>query len=278
MMVTCLLCGEAASVGALCSSHSEELASCQDLTAEQVLVEPVDAPVGWLVDQWGRGHAIGHGMTIGRDYAHCGLTIMHHSVSARHARILFDEYNAILMDTGSLNGTHINGTRMREARLRSGDRVVFGEVTLLFTDRAAPTSGLPHGVGGTVPIKKSAFISMAVRLRKDGQVADLLQRGDGGVIRTDSGALDLAQLEFALLRTLIEEALRATDREFHFIATDTLLRGLDFRTLAPTSENLRELVRRIRRKLKRLGLDGVIESKRGVGYRLGWHVESSSGT
>lgn len=271
-MARCLFCDQAAAVGALCTAHAEGLVGCTDITAGQIIGRPMSQPMGWLVDQWGRTHALAQTTLIGRDHEQCALAVMHHSVSARHARIELDGKQAQVRDAGSLNGTCVNQTRIREARLLAGDRLGLGDVAFYFTTRAAPHSELPHGLGGTVPTRASSLL-LAVRLDQNGHSAELRQRVGGGLIRSAHGSLDLAPLEFALLRALIEKVLGAGDPDMQFVSTQLLLRALDFRTLDPSGENLRELVRRLRRKLQQIGMDHVIESKRGVGYRLSWSVE-----
>lgn len=48
-------------------------------------------------------------------------------VSAHHAHILLQQGTYWLVDTGSTNGTTVNGERVVKRELRSGDRIVFGE-------------------------------------------------------------------------------------------------------------------------------------------------------
>src|SRR5205085_8012544 len=47
-------------------------------------------------------------------------------VSAHHAEIRFDSGHYVLVDTGSSNGTLVNGKMVKQQKLRSGDRLVFG--------------------------------------------------------------------------------------------------------------------------------------------------------
>ncbi len=47
-------------------------------------------------------------------------------VSTHHAEIRFDNGNYVVMDTGSSNGTLVNGKMVRQQKLRSGDKIVFG--------------------------------------------------------------------------------------------------------------------------------------------------------
>src|SRR4051794_15109170 len=47
-------------------------------------------------------------------------------VSTHHAEIRFDNGNYVVVDTGSSNGTLVNGKMVKAQKLRSGDRIVFG--------------------------------------------------------------------------------------------------------------------------------------------------------
>lgn len=64
------------------------------------------------------------------------LYLNHTSVSKVHAALKMDNFgNLLVADTGSTNGTHINGVRIPygEARpISDGDVVAFGEVEVRF--------------------------------------------------------------------------------------------------------------------------------------------------
>ncbi|TMA26716.1 MAG: FHA domain-containing protein [Deltaproteobacteria bacterium] len=47
-------------------------------------------------------------------------------VSTHHAEIRFDDGHYVVVDTGSSNGTLVNGKQVRQQKLRSGDKIVFG--------------------------------------------------------------------------------------------------------------------------------------------------------
>ena len=47
-------------------------------------------------------------------------------VSTHHAEIRFDNGNYIVVDTGSSNGTLVNGKMVKSHKLKSGDKIVFG--------------------------------------------------------------------------------------------------------------------------------------------------------
>lgn len=55
------------------------------------------------------------------------------TISTEHAKLIKDEDGAFIVhDLGSTNGTRINGTKISEKKLVSGDVVQFGSVELLF--------------------------------------------------------------------------------------------------------------------------------------------------
>ncbi|MBI3934324.1 MAG: FHA domain-containing protein [Acidobacteria bacterium] len=56
-----------------------------------------------------------------------GLFLNEHGVSRRHFSILRDENGYALLDLGSSLGTFVNGQRIRECRLRHGDRIRIGQ-------------------------------------------------------------------------------------------------------------------------------------------------------
>jgi DNA-binding response OmpR family regulator len=99
-------------------------------------------------------------------------------------------------------------------------------------------------------------------------------RSGGGELRHGDVALELGGLEFALLRALVERAQRAPDPALAFLSTDELARMLRFRSDSADQENVRELIRRVRRKLQSIGIDGLIDSRRHADYRLGWAVSA----
>ena len=90
-----------------------------------------DGPPGLIFPSGGRAR-----FTIGRD-PDCDLVIPDISVSRWHARLDRDANGWLLRDLGSTNGTRLNGWRVRDpVPVGRGDRVSFGAVTFVLSDRA----------------------------------------------------------------------------------------------------------------------------------------------
>lgn len=72
-----------------------------------------------------------HPFSIGR-LPTSGLTLNHETVSRTHAVIRRVAPVWVLTDTGSTNGTFLNGTPISETELNSGDQIRFGAVNVSF--------------------------------------------------------------------------------------------------------------------------------------------------
>src|SRR5690606_21082214 len=68
---------------------------------------------------------------VGRGSA-CQLILDADSVSRRHARIEWNGREHRLVDLGSTNGTFVNGSRVKDAILRDGDRIGIGKALLKY--------------------------------------------------------------------------------------------------------------------------------------------------
>jgi DNA-binding response OmpR family regulator len=75
-------------------------------------------------------------------------------------------------------------------------------------------------------------------------------------------------MEFGLIQLLAERRRAAPDPEHSYVAWHEIAEHLAFDSVEADSENVRDLVRRVRRKLATLACGELIESKHGVGYRL----------
>jgi pSer/pThr/pTyr-binding forkhead associated (FHA) protein len=65
-----------------------------------------------------------------------GIVIDNPAVSHYHARLFNEEGRLMLEDFGSLNGTFVNGQRIKMVGLKPGDSVMIGKHTIVVTDSA----------------------------------------------------------------------------------------------------------------------------------------------
>lgn len=68
------------------------------------------------------------------------IVINNLAVSRHHAKIYIKDGNAVIKDLGSANGTFVNGLRVDEAKLRSGDMILIGKHILKFYEEESPRS------------------------------------------------------------------------------------------------------------------------------------------
>lgn len=245
---------------------------CHGMAPEQITSRNDIRGESWLLDQWGTGHPVISGTVIGRNAQACGIVALHSSVSSVHARIELQRSGTWrVVDLGSLNGIKVNEQAVRDSTLREGDILLVGEVGFCFTQRAPSTIEEQSGPGWTV---RSPLTNLPVRIRLHcgEETIVLVRQTEGGVVEVGEGRVRLATLEYALVRALIERQLHAEDASNTFLTTRELIDKLSFRSRAADSENVRELVRRVRQKLSDLISTPLIESERGSGYRLLWTV------
>ena len=60
------------------------------------------------------------------------------TVSRRHAEVLREDEGVRVRDLGSLNGSYVNGDRVEERALSTGDEVQIGRFKLLFVGHGGP--------------------------------------------------------------------------------------------------------------------------------------------
>jgi pSer/pThr/pTyr-binding forkhead associated (FHA) protein len=77
-------------------------------------------------------------ITIGRSRS-CSIPIPDRFLSRQHAEILRIDGEWFLLDSGSVNGTYLNGDRVEErARLRPGDRITIGDNEIVIMTHEGP--------------------------------------------------------------------------------------------------------------------------------------------
>jgi len=264
-MGNCLLCSSPRSIGVLCTSHGVAIAS-PGITSEQ-LFSRVQNSTASLIDAWGVAHAISPGSTVGRD-PQVEMAVLHASVSSVHARLEHENGTWSVVDQSSRNGTEVDGARVMEQVLDDGVTLRFGDVRLYFWPEALPKIDPPRGSGRTAPTRRDELVFSAKVTTPGGHMLDLRQRVDGGILRIADTSIELAAMEFGLLQLLVERRRAVGDAELAYVAWHEIADALAFRSVQADSENVRELVHRVRRKLSNVQVDDLIESKRGVGYRL----------
>lgn len=264
-MVACVLCSSPRSIGVLCTSHGVAIAS-PGITSEQIFSR-VQSSTASFIDAWGVAHALVDGSKIGRD-PQVDLAVLHASVSSEHAALKRGGTTWRIVDNSSRNGTEVGGSRVTEQELASGATIRLGDVKFYFWPEALPRIEPPRGSGRTAPTRRDELVFSAKVTTPRGHQLDLRQRVDGGVLRVGESSCELAAMEFGLLQLLVERRRTVTDPELAYVAWHEIADALSFRSVQADSENVRELVHRVRRKLASVNADDLIESKRGVGYRL----------
>jgi pSer/pThr/pTyr-binding forkhead associated (FHA) protein len=264
-MVQCLLCSSPRSIGVLCTSHGVAIAA-PGITSEQIFSRVQDAKAA-LIDAWGCAHSIADGSRVGRD-PRVDVAVLHASVSSEHAQFKYADGKWSIVDNTSRNGTEVEGQRITEADLKNGATIRLGDVKFYFWPEALPKGEPPRGQGRTAPTRRDELVFSAKVTTPRGHQLDLRQRVDGGVLRIGDNSIELAAMEFGLLQLLVERRRTVADPELAYVAWHEIADALSFRSVQADSENVRELVHRVRRKLGSVQADDLIESKRGVGYRL----------
>lgn len=229
--------------------------------------EPPESHDAALVDQFGRAHWLWPVTVIGRELDESDVAVLESSVSRRHAELRHDAAAErwVIGDLGSTNGTFVEGRRITEpVGLSEGDRLTIGEVGFAFVTRRA---------GLFEQSVTESFKRTARALRSSGPVLILLgpAPGGGGIVEHSGTYVQLGPTQYALVEILAQrwsdddgkaEPLRG------FVRSIDLIADLPWETPYPEDNNVKQLVRRVRRAFKRAGLGNPVESRHGFGYRL----------
>jgi len=112
--------------------------ACLDERARHHAVAPEPARPGRYLQIEGPEQSLllpleGQAIHVGRGLA-ADLRLDDNSVSRRHAILVRRPAGARILDDRSANGTFVNGRRVQQADLRSGDVIVLGRVLLRFLE------------------------------------------------------------------------------------------------------------------------------------------------
>lgn len=189
------------------------------------------------------------------------------SIEEAEAALSTGEYDAVVLDRGLPDGDGIE--LVRRLRHRAGAPPV-----LMMTARgevAEVVEGLDLGADDYM-VKPVSLVELVARLN-----AAQRRGGRGGVAPLAMGALSLDPLSRALTvagapfdpppreRTLLEVLLRAAPRPVAKETLEARLAGLD-RAVQPNAVEV--YVHRLRARLGQAGAGVVIQTVRGLGYRL----------
>ncbi len=120
--------------------------------------------------------------TVGRSAEGNAIRLGARNVSRRHARFTVVDGNPFVEDPGSLNGTFVNGVRLRgRRRLRDGDVVRIGDHTLLVeTWTSEDTAELTPGDAGVLarpaPDETESTIALPTDPPRSGRLREALAK------------------------------------------------------------------------------------------------------
>jgi hypothetical protein len=202
-----------------------------------------------LMDREGRLHGV-HAprVILGRDSAQVDVAMFHDSVSRRHAELRRGSDGWTVHDLGSTNGTFVEGQRV-VGEQAIGDRqlLLLGNVGLLFLT-GEPRAARPA----------EASLTGALIIGRTGIVLDGVE-------------LPLGLAEVTALRVLGE---RARAEVGHAEPTRGFVRSIELALAMsatgglPPAASMRTLLSRLRRELRRVGGEELLEASDRLGYRL----------
>ena len=261
--MSCLVCHQPHDLrGTTCAECLEELKLSIAITPEQVRACGGQPTTAVFVDAWGRAHSVRRTTIIGRSRDEDGLVILDGTISRRHAALKLRGDAWLLTDLGSSNGTFIEGRRLHaETQLRDGEQVRFGDVKFFFLEGVLAVPDVDTSTLGAFtvrgPVQPVARKPIQIELREP-------TGGGGGFAVIDGKTVSLTLPQFELLALL---QARGQSGE-GFVAAAELVRRLSLDSTEPSEDHIRQLVRRLRRVLFKVGIQDLIESRYGAGYRL----------
>ncbi|MDX2035288.1 MAG: ATP-binding protein [Isosphaeraceae bacterium] len=131
-------------------------------------------------DQGKRFELDSRNVTLGRDRSN-QVRLHDNEVSRKHAEVHLHEGGYRLIDTGSANGTFLNGQVVQDVLLRSGDQIRVGQTLMLFDDAA-----------GEAVREMTARVQMLARESPDDRSAILrsIPVGEGSRVLSSPAAAD----------------------------------------------------------------------------------------
>lgn len=242
----------------------------------------------WLMDCFGAFHGLSaptnepSTFTIGREPT-CTISISDMRISRSHATITHASSGSawLLCDARSRNGTSVNGTAARtEVALSHRDLVVVAD----FPFRCALLSESDGITFSTVLGNDQGSGRETMTMANDKLLSLSNAEGSGGFasvgtmnpLKHNSVTIPLSDLELDLLLVLAHARRRMDNFDTQargWMQSQELLDLLTFATKAPTSNNLRGVIKRVREKFDRVSMPDPIESRQNFGYRISPHYQ-----
>ncbi len=194
--------------------------------------------IPYLCDPSKKQHLLEQSITrIGRGLEN-EIVVVSKRVSREHVHIRREGRRTFLDDTGSTNGTFLNGERvLGSAQLRDGDQVSIGDITFIFHDPDTTTRETP-------------FPELEVNL-------------EAGEVRLDRSLVQLSPKEFSLLVYLYENRGKVCSKdEIGRTVWAEYQSGIyDYQ--------IENLIRRLRTKIENdPNMPVLLVTIRGMGYKL----------
>lgn len=276
----CVVCNQRrATVGVLCGSCHARLDGSVRLAPEQIILQSDRGGDAALIDRWARAHRLDPITRIGRVVEGSTLCILSPEVSRHHSTIALHGRTWTIRDLGSSNGTYVDGVRIQgDTKLLHGAHVRFGDVPFFFLEDVSrhPIHAFPRANSPTLhpdsPFDVNTPVELKSRAAPPMPFVLFQPTGGGGALAIIGGRqVQLAIAQLDLIRVLAE---RMVDEEREdpstrgFVTIHELLEKLSLESTAADADNVRQLVRRVRKLLSKVGLGDLIESRHGRGYRL----------
>jgi pSer/pThr/pTyr-binding forkhead associated (FHA) protein len=105
-------------------------------------------------------------VSIGRSPEN-SIVIDNPAVSNHHARVFHEEGRLMLQDFGSLNGTFVNGQRVKMVQLKATDSIAVGKHTLMVVDAAQHVGTVEYQAPKPVVPKINETVMLDTRERRE---------------------------------------------------------------------------------------------------------------
>ena len=212
-------------------------------------------------------------VTVGREASNT-LQLRDNEVSRHHAELRWHDNSHTLYDLNSSNGTFVNGRRVTQQRLNSGDQLLMGRTLILYT---GPTTSGDEEINTAVDISGAQLVderSKIIHALPQAEGSRLFQFPSVGsrdvwLSRAQSTLQMVYQISLAISHTLdIEQLLqRLLELVFQWVEADRgciMLVNPDTKQLEPKARRTRQGAREEKIVISKTILDYVLEKNEGV--------------